>query len=526
MADIFLSYAKEDREVARGLSRRLIQSGWTVWWDRRIPAGRTWRQMLEAALRDMRCMVVLWSSHSIESDWVKEEAEEARLRKKLVPALIEGVIPPVGFRTIQAADLTDWDGVGDSRGVRQLIADLELLLGKPAERAEVAPRARMAPGWRADRSRTEVTTSSVETPRAEQVARLNREPLSKNPARWKVAAGFGVALGLALGIFALWRGWAPVTDEAATAVATGSAPSSAEIAESPRIVKLTVYGPRRELKPDETIALAVRAQFADGTEKEITDAVEWATSNARVAKLDGAGRITALESGTTKITATYGGVASSGWNLAVASAPPKPAPEPVLVGLRVSAYKKELKPQEKITLNVTGKYSDGSEKPLSSGWFLTNNNAGVVSVSAQGEVEAWRAGDAEIIARFGNVTSAPLRLVVKEPQRQLAVQPQPGRRTEYAPGKTSPESALSKAPDTRPTATEPSAEQVRAKIMPYISRAKNFRAQGNYRSAMAELAAAQTVDPTSQEIGAEIEQTKRACIAERKLGNRSLDCSL
>jgi hypothetical protein len=75
-------------------------------------------------------------------------------------------------------------------------------------------------------------------------------------------------------------------------------------------------------------------------------------------------------------------------------------------------------------------------------------------------------------------------------------------------------------------ATEPSAEQLRAKIIPYISRAKNFRARGDYRSAMAELAAAQTVDPTNREVGAEIEQTKRACIAERKLGNRSLDCSL
>ena len=82
MADIFLSYAKEDREVARKLATLLENAGWIIWWDRRIPAGRTWHDVLEEALREMRCMVVLWSSHSIDSDWVKEEAEEARARAR------------------------------------------------------------------------------------------------------------------------------------------------------------------------------------------------------------------------------------------------------------------------------------------------------------------------------------------------------------------------------------------------------------------------------------------------------------
>ena len=97
MADIFLSYANEDRESARAVAGLLESAGCTVWWDRRIPAGRTWRSMIEEALRDMRCMVVLWSSHSVDSDWVKEEAEEARAVGKLVPVLIEAVKPPVGF---------------------------------------------------------------------------------------------------------------------------------------------------------------------------------------------------------------------------------------------------------------------------------------------------------------------------------------------------------------------------------------------------------------------------------------------
>jgi hypothetical protein len=181
--------------------------------------------MLESALREMRCMVVLWSSHSIESDWVKEEAEEARLRKKLVPVLIEAVIPPVGFRTIQAADLTDWDGVGESRGVRQLIADLELILGKSAPRAENTPGARLAPGRNANQTRTEVSMSGVETAgrRAERPPPTSHDESKNSALRWKIVAASGVALALALGIFALPRNRRPAK-QAVAVIETDSVP--------------------------------------------------------------------------------------------------------------------------------------------------------------------------------------------------------------------------------------------------------------------------------------------------------------
>ena len=96
MADIFLSYAEEDRAAARRIVGVLEAQGWSVWWDRRIPTGKTWRSAIEDGIRDMRCMVVLWSSHSIGSEWVNEEAEEGRAAAKLMPVLIERVRPPLG----------------------------------------------------------------------------------------------------------------------------------------------------------------------------------------------------------------------------------------------------------------------------------------------------------------------------------------------------------------------------------------------------------------------------------------------
>ena len=121
---IFLSYNERDRERAAHVVRLLEGGGWTVWWDRRIPAGRTWRDVLADALARMDCMVVLWSRNSIDSDWVCEEASEGQRLGKLVPVALDPVLPPVGFRQIQAADLSRWDGSPQDAAARQLLEDL------------------------------------------------------------------------------------------------------------------------------------------------------------------------------------------------------------------------------------------------------------------------------------------------------------------------------------------------------------------------------------------------------------------
>ena len=138
MADIFLSYNEKDRDAVRRLAEALQSTGWSVWWDRRIPAGLTWRGVLERELQQMRCMVVLWSRHSVASEWVCEEAAEGRQLGRLVPVLIENVRPPPGFREIQAADLVEWNGSQDFLGLRRLLEDIERLIGKPDAAASTA----------------------------------------------------------------------------------------------------------------------------------------------------------------------------------------------------------------------------------------------------------------------------------------------------------------------------------------------------------------------------------------------------
>jgi hypothetical protein len=78
MSDIFLSYTRENATTARSIARALEREGWTVFWDPKIAPAEEWREVIRTELDTASCVVVLWSSHSVESRWILEEAEEAQ----------------------------------------------------------------------------------------------------------------------------------------------------------------------------------------------------------------------------------------------------------------------------------------------------------------------------------------------------------------------------------------------------------------------------------------------------------------
>lgn len=129
MSDIFISYASTDRLKARELGKRLEQEGWSVWWDRKIPPGQSFAEVLEDALNAARCVVVLWSKTSRSSDWVQNEAAEGKRRGILVPAFIEDTSPPFEFRRIQAANLVDWENSSPENELDQFLNAIRRVLG-------------------------------------------------------------------------------------------------------------------------------------------------------------------------------------------------------------------------------------------------------------------------------------------------------------------------------------------------------------------------------------------------------------
>jgi hypothetical protein len=131
MSDIFISYASSDRETASTIADALVQHGWSVWWDRKIPPGKTFDEVIENALKVAKCVIVLWSKNSVVSNWVKEEASEGVRRNILVPALIDDVEIPLGFRRFQAASLIDWNRQISRTEFKELVDAIDSILSSP-----------------------------------------------------------------------------------------------------------------------------------------------------------------------------------------------------------------------------------------------------------------------------------------------------------------------------------------------------------------------------------------------------------
>jgi hypothetical protein len=128
MSDIFISYARADRAKAETLAHALEQQGWSVWWDFQILPGESFSRVIETAIEDAKCVVVLWSKTSVSSEWVQNEASEGARRGILIPALIEDVKIPLGFRGKHAARLIDWQGESSNPEFKQLLKAVAKIL--------------------------------------------------------------------------------------------------------------------------------------------------------------------------------------------------------------------------------------------------------------------------------------------------------------------------------------------------------------------------------------------------------------
>ena len=111
---LFLSYKRADIARARPIIARLEQAGFDVWWDGLIEGGDHYLPTTEAALEGADCVVVLWSNISVDSTWVRDEAQRGRERGRLVPVSLDGTMSPLGFRQLQLIDISSWNGKADA----------------------------------------------------------------------------------------------------------------------------------------------------------------------------------------------------------------------------------------------------------------------------------------------------------------------------------------------------------------------------------------------------------------------------
>ncbi len=191
MSDIFISYASEDRDRVQSLARALERKGWSVWWDRRIPIGRSFDEVIQEALDASKTVVVVWTKTSVKSSWVRNEARKGLRRRVLFPVmLLEEVEPPLEFEHVQAAQLMDWHPEVTHFGFDQFVQDIAQVIGLPSDTGVQQPPVKQPP----------------EQPPSQPNPELAMEPVTP-PAQPQRYILIGVGLLLAMGALVAYWIW-------------------------------------------------------------------------------------------------------------------------------------------------------------------------------------------------------------------------------------------------------------------------------------------------------------------------------
>lgn len=91
MSYIFISYSHKDKDYAHKLYQYLFEHGFNAWIDDRIDYGSRWPDEVEKRVQECGAFILMMSSNSKQSDWVKSELHLAKqLNKTIYTFLLEG----------------------------------------------------------------------------------------------------------------------------------------------------------------------------------------------------------------------------------------------------------------------------------------------------------------------------------------------------------------------------------------------------------------------------------------------------
>lgn len=109
--DIYISFARHDLTKAEYLAHALEAEGMVVFgeWSN-LRDEEKWNYASLQVLKDARCVIVVWSTAALESNWVKSEARFALENSKLLPIRIDASQPPIEFAQLSTLDFSNWNG--------------------------------------------------------------------------------------------------------------------------------------------------------------------------------------------------------------------------------------------------------------------------------------------------------------------------------------------------------------------------------------------------------------------------------
>jgi serine/threonine protein kinase len=249
----------------------------------------------------------------------------------------------------------------------------------------------------------------------------------------------------------------------------GEVPSSTS---SVLIRSLLVRAHKTELEPGERVLLKARAYYSDGSEREVDREIHWMSTNPSVAAIIANGEMQAGEPGESEISARLGDITAPGVKVSVTASQTLPLPARV-VALMGYDYPRALHVNERKTLSITAKFSDGTERKLTEGVQWESSDSTILNVNPEGEVEGLKDGTATLAARYKDFRSETVAIEVSaketksRPTARAKHSPRPGPPQGGMPFQPPSAQRLTEAPVAPfpPPRAEPSEEVVRPQAL-------------------------------------------------------------
>lgn len=182
------------------------------------------------------------------------------------------------------------------------------------------------------------------------------------------------------------------------------------------LASITVLPATASLPVNTTLQFTATGTYTDGSSRDLTTLVNWASSSTAAATVTGAGLATGVAAGSTTITAGLAGIHGS--TTLTVTAPTISSivvtPDGLTLGIGISQQ-----------YTATAIYSDGSTADLVSGVTWSSSASAVASINPAGLVTTAAAGTATITAQLGSFTDTTVLTVVPAHLISISVSPTP-----------------------------------------------------------------------------------------------------
>jgi hypothetical protein len=89
---VFISYKREEMSHVAPFLREIVNLGYNIWYDKGIPGGSDWLDLIYLKVKNCKSLVVFLSTAAVSSRYVRDEVQLAhKWRKPILPIRLDDV---------------------------------------------------------------------------------------------------------------------------------------------------------------------------------------------------------------------------------------------------------------------------------------------------------------------------------------------------------------------------------------------------------------------------------------------------